>query len=266
MTLLRSTGDLFYREWGIGRPLLFLHGWALNSDMWSYQMAPLSAQGFRCIAFDARGHGRSSDPGQGYDFDTMANDLATVIDELELRDLVLVGHSMGNATIARYLTRHGETRVKKVAMVAPTLPFLLKTADNPEGVDGEIFEGLRASFLKDFPKWLADNAPPFFAPETSPAMVQWGIQMCLQSSLKALVETNRADTDTDFREDLRRMTVPTLIIHGDNDTSAPLDSTARRTANLIRGSELKVYAGGPHGLFITHMEHLTRDLAAFAAA
>jgi pimeloyl-ACP methyl ester carboxylesterase len=227
-------------------------------------MVRLSEQGFRCIAYDARGHGRSSDPGQGYDFDTLADDLASVIDQLDLHDVVLVGHSMGAAEVVRYLVRHGLSRVAKIVLVAPTLPFLLKTADNPEGLDAEVFEEVRASIRRDFPKWLAENAPPFFAPDTSQQMVQWGIGMCLQSSFKAVMETNRADTGTDFRKDLSRITVPTLVIHGDRDVSAPLDSTGRRTANLIRGSELKVYEGGPHGLFITHMDQLTGDLATFA--
>jgi pimeloyl-ACP methyl ester carboxylesterase len=159
---------LFYKDWGTGTPVVFLHGAGLNSNMWMYQMVPLTAQGMRCVAYDRRGHGRSSDPGRGYDFDTLADDLAAVLEALNLRNVTLVGHSMASGEIVRYLTRHGSSRVSRVAMLGPTTPFLMKTADNPEGYDRAAFEALRALWLKDFPKWLKDNSPPFFMPETSP--------------------------------------------------------------------------------------------------
>jgi pimeloyl-ACP methyl ester carboxylesterase len=254
---------LFHKDWGTGRPVLFVHGWALNSDMWQYQMIHLAGQGFRCVAYDRRGHGRSSDPGRGYDYDTLADDLASVMERLNLRDAVLVGHSMGAGEVVRYLTRHGAKRVSRALLVAPALPFILKTADNPDGVDKEVLDTVRGRFCTDFPKWLADNAPPFFLPETSPEMVQWGVRMALQTSLKALVDSNHADTETDFRAEMRRIATPTLIIHGDSDHSAPLDFTGRRAAKLIPVSELKVYEGAPHGLFITHMDRLNRDLLEF---
>ncbi len=254
---------LFHKDWGTGRPVVFLHGWALNSDMWQYQMIHLANQGFRCIAYDRRGHGRSSDPGRGYDYDTLAGDLASVMERLDLRDAVLVGHSMGAGEVVRYLTRYGTKRVSRALLVAPSLPFILKTEDNPDGVDKSLLDTFRAQICRDFPKWLADNAPPFFLPETSPEMVQWAVRMALQASLKALVDANRTDTEADFRPEMRKIATPTLIIHGDRDHSAPLDFTGRRTAKLIPGSELKVYEGAPHGLFITHMERLNRDLLAF---
>jgi pimeloyl-ACP methyl ester carboxylesterase len=260
------TGDgasLFYKDWGKGKPAVFVHSWAANSDMWQYQMIHLAEQGLRCVAYDSRGHGRSSDPGQGYDYDTLAGDLAAVIEQLNLREVTLVGHSMGCGVVVRYLSRHGARRVTRAALVAPTTPFILKTEDNPDGVDKRIFEQLRAMWSRDFPKWLADNARPFFAPETSPEMIQWGVRMGLQASLKAVIDCNRAVTETDFRAEAPKITVPTLIIHGDADKSAPLELTGRKTARLIPGSQLKVYEGAPHGLMFTHMDRFNRDLHDF---
>lgn len=259
----RDGASLFYKDWGNGKPVVFVHSWALNSDMWQYQMIHLAGQGLRCVAFDKRGHGRSSDPAQGYDYNTLADDLAAVIEQLNLREVTLVGHSMGGGEIVRYLSRHGARRIARAALVAPTTPFILKTADNPDGVDKSVFEQLRAMWRKDFPKWLADNARPFFSPETSPEMIQWGMRMGLQASLKALIDCNRAVVETDFRAEAPKITTPTLIVHGDKDVSAPLELTGRKTARLIPGSKLIVYEGAPHGLFITHMDRLNRDLLAF---
>ncbi|HZS08145.1 MAG TPA: alpha/beta hydrolase [Blastocatellia bacterium] len=259
----RDHTSLFYKDWGTGKPVVFVHSWALNSDMWQYQMIHLAGQGLRCIAYDSRGHGRSSDPGRGYDYDTLADDLAAVIEQLNLREVTLVGHSMGGGEIIRYLSRHGSGRIARTVLAAPSLPYILKSADNPEGVDRSVFERLRAAWSRDFPKWLADNARPFFVPETSPEMVQWGVRMCLQASLKALIDCNRADTETDFRAELPKITVPTLVIHGDADVSAPLELTGRKTARLIPGSQLKVYERAPHGLMFTHLDRFNRDLLAF---
>jgi pimeloyl-ACP methyl ester carboxylesterase len=259
----RDGANLFYKDWGNGKPVVFVHSWALDSDMWQYQMIHLAGQGLRCVAYDNRGHGRSSDPGQGYDYDTLADDLAAALDHLNLRDVSLVSHSMGCGVVVRYLSRHGSRRVARAALVAPTTPFLLKTEDNPDGLDKRIFEQLRAMWRRDFPKWLADNAGPFFRPETSPEMIQWGLKMGMRASLKAVIDCNRAVTETDFRAELTKITMPALIIHGDQDVSAPLELTGRKTAQLIPGGRLKVYEGAPHGLFITHMDRLNRDLHDF---
>jgi pimeloyl-ACP methyl ester carboxylesterase len=229
--------------------------------MWQYQMVHLADRGFRTIAYDNRGHGRSSDPGHGFDYDTLADDLAAVIEQLDLREVVLVGHSMGAGQVVRYLARHGGSRVRKALLLAPSI-----RPDRPDGVDKQKPDQLRALLCADLPKWLADAAPSFFAAETSPEMVQWGVRMCLQTSLKALIDTNRAGVEADFRAELRTISTKTLIIHGDRDQSAPLDLTGRRVAQLIPGSELKVYEGAPHGLFITHMDRLNRDLVDFAKA
>ncbi len=261
----RDGVDLFYRDWGTGRPVVFLSGWALTSDMWSYQMLPLSEQGLRCIAYDRRGHGRSSDPGRGHDYDTLADDLAAVLEALDLRDVTLVGHSMASGEMVRYVSRHGDRRLSRLVFVAPAAtPFLTKTADNPDGIDASVFEYLRNQFLlRDFPRWLADNARPFVTAETSTGMMEWIMSLMRQCSMKAVIECNRALTSTDFRAELPRIRLPTLVIHGDKDASAPLELTGRRTAQLIPGSRLEVYEGAPHGLFVTHLDRVNADLLAF---
>lgn len=259
----RDGALLYWKEWGEGKPVLFLHSWANSSDLWQYQMHHLSTAGLRCIAYDRRGHGRSNDPGKGYDFDTLADDLDAVIDTLGLREITLVGHSMGCGEIVRYLSRHGDKRVARIVLVGPTLPFLLKTADNPEGFDKAIAERVRNAWTKDFPRWLADNRRPFFVPDTSSAMMDWGSHLSYQTSLHAAIECSRAFIETDFRAELPQVTVPTLIVQGDADVSAPLERTGRRTAALIPGSQLRVYEGAPHGLMLTHIDRLNADLLAF---
>jgi pimeloyl-ACP methyl ester carboxylesterase len=254
---------LFVRAWGEGAPVLFLHSWSANSDMWRYQMIALAERCARCIAYDRRGHGRSSDPGGGYDFDTLADDLAAVIEALDLKDLTLVGHSMGAGEIVRYLSRHGADRVARIVLVSPTTPYLRQADDNPHGVDPAVSEAMRDAWRADFHQWLADNAAPFFASETSPATVRWMLHMAEAASLQAVIACNRAVIETDFREELARLRLPALVIHGDADVSAPLDFTGRRTAELIPGARLSVYAGAPHGLFVTHMGRLNAELAAF---
>jgi non-heme chloroperoxidase len=254
--------QLFYRDWGLGRPILFVHSWGVNGDMWQYQMVELVDRNCRCITYDRRGHGRSSDPGRGYDYDTLADDLATVIAHLDLSDVTLVGHSMSGGEIIRYLTRHGSERVARVALLGPTLPFLTKTPDNPDGVEREILEAVRASWRKDLPKWIADNAAPFFVPETSPGMVSWTHRLLEGCSLQAAIACNRAAAETDFRPELPAIKVPTLILHGDKDASVPA-SFSEKTAALMPDCRLEIYEGAPHGLFLTHMERVNADLAAF---
>jgi non-heme chloroperoxidase len=257
---------LFYKDWGSGKPVVFLHAWALPSDMWDYQMVSMSEQGLRCVAYDRRGHGRSSVPAGGYDYDTLADDLATMLDRLDLKEVTLVGYSMASGEMVRYLTRHGAARIARLAFIAPAgTPFLLKTTDNPNGIPAEKFEYFRRNMLmRDYPKWLEDNRKPFFTAETSPQVQDWVRGLMLTTSLKAAVECNRSSTSTDFRAELPKIRLPTLVIHGDIDASAPLALTGRPTAALIPGAELKVYEGAPHGLFVTHKERLTADLLAFA--
>ena len=262
----RDGQRLFYKDWGKGASIVFLAAWALPSDMWDYQMVPLSEQGFRCVAYDRRGHGRSSHPGAGYDYNTLADDLAAVLDILDLRDVTLVGMSMAGGEMVRYVTRHGTRRIARLVFVATAAtPFLTQTTDNPGGIPAERFEYMRQNvLLRDYPKWLEDNRRPFFVPDTSPQMQEWIRTLMLGNSMKAVIECHRAMASTDFRSELPKISVPTLLIHGDKDASAPIELTGRPTAKLIPGSRLIVYEGAPHGLFLTHMARLSGDLLAFA--
>ena len=265
-----ATGDgtsLFYKDWGTGEPVVFVHGGQLGADMWEYQMTPLAGQGLRCIAYDRRGCGRSSQPGHGYDVDTLADDLAAVIERLDLRAVTLVGHSNGGGDIARYLSRHGADRVVRAVLVGSTTPFLLKTEDNPDGVDKSAFDETVAALSTDRPRFFAAGAPPFFGVglpnvSVSPEMVQWGVGLALRASPLATIAMTRTFAETDFRPDMESFTVPTLVIHGAGDAFAPLDLCGRKTAQAIPGSRLEVYDSG-HGLFITEKERLNRDLLAF---
>jgi non-heme chloroperoxidase len=262
----RDGTRLFYRDWGAGSAVVFVAPWALNCDWWEYQMTYLAGQGLRCIGYDRRGHGRSGEPGRGYEFDTLADDLATVLMRLDLSKVTLVGHSMGCGEVVRYLARHGSGRVARSVLVAPITPFTLKTADNPDGVDRNDLEKGRIALGKDRPGQIAKAAPAFFgAPKNavSAEMMEWWTEQILQCPLKVMLDLHRVFTETDFRADLRTIAVPTLIVHGDSDVSTPLERTGRRTARLIAGSRLIVYEGAAHGLPITHMDRLNADLVAF---
>lgn len=255
---------LFYKDWGTGKPVVFMAGWALNADFWNYQLVHLSEQGLRTVAFDRRGHGRSSDPGRGFDTDTRADDVAAVLDALDLREVTLVAHSMASGELVRYLTRHGAGRIARLVFVGATTPFLLKTEDNPEAVERRFFEQTWALWRHDFPKWMSDNEKPFVTPETSPGTIEWVRAMMMQTSLKAIVECGRASVETDFRAELKRIILPTLVIHGDKDASAPIQLTGRKTAALIPGARMEVYEGAPHAIPVTHIDRLNKDLLAFA--
>jgi non-heme chloroperoxidase len=258
---------LFLRDWGTGAPVVFLSGWTLPSDSWAYQMAPLAENGLRCIAYDRRGHGRSSDPGAGYDYDTLADDLADVLTALDLRGVTLVAHSMAGGETVRYLSRHGSKRIQRLALIGTTLPSMTKTADNPDGIDPALLEQSRRSvLLKGFPTLLQDNLRPFVVAETSAATLDWVRDMMLQCSLKAAMDLNRALTSTDFRAELPKVTLPTLLIHGDRDVSAPLNITAHKTARLLPSAQTRTYEGAPHGLMLTHAARLNQDLREFIGA
>jgi len=262
----RDGQQLFYKDWGSGPPVVFLAAWALPSDMWDYQMVPLSEQGVRCIAYDRRGHGRSSHAGGGYDYDTLADDLAAVLDTLDLRDVILVGMSMATGEMVRYLTRHTARRIARLVFVSTAVtPLRMQTADNPSGVTAERAEAFRQQVvLRDFPRWMEENRGTFFVPETSREMHEWVRGLMLRTSMKAIVECSRSMMSTDFRPELPRVALPTLLIHGDRDVSAPIDITARPTAAMLPRARLEVYEGAPHGLFVTHMQRLNRDLLAVA--
>ncbi len=259
----RDGTSLFYRSWGKGPAVLFVAAWGLTSEAWQYQMIRLADEGFRCIAFDRRSHGRSSDPGEGYDIDTLADDLDSVIEELDLDQITLIGHSLGAAECVRYLTRHGAKRVKRLALIAPITPFLLKTADNPDGQDPAAGEAARNLFRHDFPGILNANMRPFVMPNTSGAMIAWIERIMNGTSLKALVDLNRMFQRTDLRRDLPEISVPTRIIQGDADMSAPLALTGKKTVALISGATLSVYEGAPHGLIFTHIDRVNEELLGF---
>lgn len=263
-----SGTQLYYQDWGKGRPIVFVHGWAIGGSCWEYQSLPLSTQGFRCICYDQRGCGRSEDPGTGFDYDTLSDDLAALIDSLDLRDVSLISHSMGGGVVTRYLARHGGGRIARIVLAATTTPFPGKSADNPGGIDAQMGEALIAQMSSDRPRYVASIAPGFFGvglPDchTSPEIMQWGISLTLQASSKASVEMFRTSFGTDQRAELTDITVPTLIIHGDQDQSSPIALTGQKTANLIPGSRFVVYEGAPHGLLLTHIDRFNFDLVSF---
>jgi len=253
---------LAYLDRGRGAPVVFIHGWSLGSAIWSLQTDWLAERGLRAVAYDRRGHAGSDKPADGYDFDTLAADLAAVLDQLDLNDVTLVGHSMGAGEVARYLARHGRKRIARTLLVAPTTPFALKTADNPDGIDRAVYDKIVATLEADPPAYLAAGAPGFFGRGAEPEMVEWGLSIARQASVPALVKCLRAFSETDFRADMRAFTLPTLIVYGTGDTPA-MAKNAARTAAAIAASRVESYEGAPHGLFLTDPERFNRDLLGF---
>ncbi len=259
---------LFYKDWGTGKSVVLVHGWTVGSDSWEYAMIDLANRNFRAVAFDQRGCGRSDQPWNGYDYDTLADDLAKLLEHLDLREATLVGHSMGCGVITRYLTKYGSERVAQNVFVATTTPFLLKTEDNTNGIDKSVFDETIAALIKDRPKYINNLAASFFGvglPDisVSPEMMQWGVNLCFQSSLNSAVETIHTNSATDMRKELTNITVPTLIIHGDGDLNTPLEITGAKTAELMPNARLKIYKNLAHGLYITHAKRLNDDILAF---
>jgi pimeloyl-ACP methyl ester carboxylesterase len=257
---------LHVTEWGEGPPIVFTHAWGLQSEQWTYQIPDLVGGGFRCITYDRRGHGRSDRAGSGYDVDTLADDLAAVIDHIGPIGVTLVGHSLGCKEIVRYLTRHGQDLVTLMVLVAPTTPFLLQTSDNPDGFPRAAIDASCASLRADIAKWCVDanDAGPYFG--TSPAsqgLVDWTVRHIVDTPLYVLLETQRLNIQTDLRGELPRIHVPTLVVHGDADSSAPLALTGKRTAALIPGAELVVYPGAGHGLYASDHDRLNADILRF---
>ena len=238
--------QLFWRSWGEGAPILFLTGLGCSSQMWDYQFVAFAEQGFRCIALDRRGHGRSDQPAHGYDVDTFADDTATLINELDLSGLTLISHSMGACEIVRYLTRHGSDRIARIVFLAPTTPMLLQKKDNPNGIPRAAFEALWNQWKHDYPKWVEDETPPFFVPGTSQAMMRW-MSSVLQSPVPICLACSRVMVEEDFRDEMRKIAAPTLIVHGDRDRSAPIEVTGIPSAELVPGCRFLVYKGAPHG-------------------
>ena len=248
---------------GAGRPVVLVHGWSLASAIWTLQTDALAAQGMRVVAYDRRGHGASDKPADGYDMDTLADDLAAAFEQLDLRDAVLVGHSMGAGEVVRYLTRHGTQRVSHVVLVTPTTPFALKTADNPEGVGRALYDKAVAAIEADRMAYLRAGVPGFFGRGAASELIDWGLGIALQASPQAQVTCLRAFSETVFRPDLRAITLPTLVICGTADAPG-MEGNATRTAAAIAGSRLATYEGAPHGLFLTDPERFNSDLLGVA--
>jgi non-heme chloroperoxidase len=259
----RDGTKLFYRDWGHGDAVVFVASQALPGDIWNFNVPPLVESGRRCITFDRRGHGRSDEPGQGYDIDTLADDLRAVLTGLDLHDVTLVGHSLGGAEVIRYLGKyHDDRRVRRAVLIAPTAPWMTKAADNPQGLEPAVFEALRAEWTRDFPRWVADNKRAFLTPETSEALASWAERLMVALPLHLLLQVSKTTANTDLRADLRAIRVPTLVLHGDLDASVPV-AFGKATADLIPGARFKLYEGAAHGLFLTHAARVHRDVLEF---
>jgi len=265
----KDGAQIFYKDWGTGQPIVFSHGWPLNADAWDDQMFFLASSGFRAIAHDRRGHGRSTQTRDGNDIDTYADDLAALTSALDLRNAIHVGHSTGGGEVVRYLARHGTKRVAKAVLIGAIPPLMLKTKDNPEGLPIDGFDQIRAGVLTDRSQYWKDLSIPFFGANRPGAKVSEGVReafwlMGMQAGMPAAYDCIKAFSETDFRQDLPKIDVPTLVIHGDDDQIVPLSVGGARSSKMIKGATLKVYKGAPHGLFATNKDQLNKDLLAFA--
>jgi non-heme chloroperoxidase len=263
--------EIFYKDWGSGQPIVFSHGWPLSADAWDDQAFFMASHGYRAVAHDRRGHGRSSQPWTGNDMDTYAQDLARLMETLDLRDAILVGHSTGGGEVTRYLGKHGSTRVAKLVLVSAVPPLMLRTSNNPEGQPRSAFDEIRGKLLADRAQFYQDLSAPFFGANRAGSAVTHGMRdaswlMSMQAGLKAAVDCVKAFSETDFTEDLRKIDIPTLIVHGDDDQIVPIAASAAKSSKLVPGAELKVYPGAPHALPAVFKEKLNEDLLSFVAA
>jgi len=272
MITVKDGTQIYYKDWGVGQPVVFSHGWPLSADSWEAQMFFLASNGYRCIAHDRRGHGRSSQPWNGNEMDTFADDLSVLMETLDLKHTVLIGFSMGGGEVARYIGRHGTKRVAKAALVAAVPPLMLKTEANPGGLPMKVFDGIRTGSIADRSQLYKDLASgPFFGANRPNAEVSQGAidsfwLQGMQAGHKNTFDCIKAFSETDFTEDLKKFDVPTLIIHGDDDQIVPIGASALASSKLVKHSTLKVYAGAPHGLIATHQERLNTDLLSFLKA
>jgi non-heme chloroperoxidase len=260
--------QIYYKDWGSGRPVVFSHGWPLSADAWEDQMFYLASRGYRCIAHDRRGHGRSSQPWNGNDLDTYADDLAELIRALDLREVIHVGHSTGGGEVARYIGRHGTERVAKAVLMGAIPPLMLKTAANPIGTPIEAFDQLRAAVVADRSRFWRELSLPFYGYNRQGAKVSEGVResFWLQSMMAGFPASYfciKAFSETDLTEDLKRFDVPTLILHGDDDQIVPIGASALISSKIVKGATLKVYPGAPHGMATTLKDQISDDLIAF---
>jgi non-heme chloroperoxidase len=268
-TIRTSDGTaIYYKDWGEGPVVTFSHGWPLNADAWDGQMLFLAQNGFRVVAHDRRGHGRSSQASAGNNMNGYADDLAAVIEALDLRDATLVGHSTGGGEVARYIGRHGTSRVAKAVLIAAVPPILLKSATNPEGLPIEVFDDMRRRLMEDRSQFYKDLAPMFYGANRPGAMVSQGVLdqfwlWSMQAGLKNAYDSIKAFSETDFTEDLKRFDVPTLLLHGEDDQIVPIRDSSVKSARLIKGAKDIYYPGAPHGLTTTHQDQVNADLLAF---
>ena len=263
---------IFYNDWGTGTPVVLLHGWPVQSDMWEGQARFLAENGCQVLAYDRRGFGRSSQPWNGYDYDTLTDDLEALLADAGVQGATLVGFSMGGGEVARYFGRHGSSgRATKAVFVSSVTPYLTKGPDNPDGVDPKVFEEIKENLIKDRAHFMKDFMPKFYGGNmlhtpVSDEVIDWSVAMALQGSSRATMACMEAWSGTDFREDLKRITVPTLFIHGTGDKTVPIEVSARRAVKLVPGATLVEYDGEPHGLTATSAERLAKDLLNFIGA
>jgi non-heme chloroperoxidase len=259
---------IFYKDWGKGQPVVFSHGWPLNADAWDAQMLYLGSRGFRVIAHDRRGHGRSGQSWDGNEMDTYADDLATLFEALDLKKAVMVGHSTGGGEVARYLGRHGSKRVSKAVLISAVPPIMVKSEKNPGGLPIEVFDGIRAGVLNDRSQFFRDLSLPFFGYNRPDAKISEGVRenfwyQAMQGGVKGEYDCVKAFSETDFTEDLKKIDVPTLVMHGDDDQIVPYLDAGALSAKLVKNAQLKVYPGFPHGMPIIHADQINPDLLAF---